>query len=244
MRTNRSNPSRIGSFPLGCALVLLGGCATGDLTRTFGLTRDPPDEYTVTTRAPLSMPPDYNLRPPRPGAPRPQEQSERDQAAAALVPQLALGSPQGDASPGQAALLQETGPAAPPDIRAKVDQEANQAKGDEGFINNLLVLAQTGDAECSGGSTEGVAALEGEFGAWRQGRTSATRRSSSRRKKAGSPTCFPGSNGRARCRQAICGRNSHTRAAGPARSWDTKRRRMATAAFVRFSAISARIQKG
>jgi hypothetical protein len=138
MRTNRSNPSRIGSFPLGCALVLLSGCATGDLTRTFGLSRDPPDEYTVTTRAPLSMPPDYNLRPPRPGAPRPQEQSERDQAAAALVPQLALSSPQADASPGQAALLQETGPAAPPDIRAKVDQEANQAKGDDGFVNNLL----------------------------------------------------------------------------------------------------------
>jgi hypothetical protein len=138
MRTNRSNPSRIGSVPLGCALVLLGGCETGDLTRTFGLTRDSPDEYTVTTRAPLSMPPDYNLRPPRPGAPRPQEQSERDQAAAALVPQLALSSPQGDASPGQAALVQETGPAAPPDIRAKVDQEANQAKGDDGFIHNLL----------------------------------------------------------------------------------------------------------
>jgi hypothetical protein len=138
MRTNRSNPSRIGPFPLGCALVLLGGCATGDLTRTFGLNRDSPDEYTVTTRAPLSMPPDYNLRPPRPGVPRPQEQSERDQAAAALVPQLALGSPQGDASPGQAALLQETGPAAPADIRAKVDQEANQSKEDVGFINNLL----------------------------------------------------------------------------------------------------------
>jgi hypothetical protein len=138
MRTNRSNPSRIGSVPLGCALVLLGGCETGDLTRTFGLTRDSPDEYTVTTRAPLSMPPDYNLRPPRPGAPRPQEQSERDQAAAALVPQLALSSPQCDASPGQAALVQETGPAAPPDIRAKVDQEANQAKGDDGFIHNLL----------------------------------------------------------------------------------------------------------
>ena len=108
------------------------------LTGTFGLTRDAPDEYTVTTRAPLSMPPDYNLRPPRPGAPRPQEQSEREQAAAALVPQLALGAPQGGASPGQAALLQETGPAAPPDIRAKVDQEANQAKADEGFIDKLL----------------------------------------------------------------------------------------------------------
>src|SRR6201992_876895 len=113
MRISSSNPSRIGSVSLGCALILLGGCATGDLTRTFGLTRDSPDEYTVTTRAPLSMPPDYNLRPPRPGAPRPQEQSERDQAAAALVPQLALSAPQGSVSPGQSALMQETGPAAP-----------------------------------------------------------------------------------------------------------------------------------
>ena len=131
-------PEPSAPFRWGVPWSCLGGCSTGDLSRTFGLTRDAPDEYTVTTRAPLSMPPDYNLRPPRPGAPRPQEQSERDQAAAALVPQLALGSPQGDASPGQAALLQETGPAAPPDIRAKVDQEANQAKADEGFVNNLL----------------------------------------------------------------------------------------------------------
>jgi hypothetical protein len=143
MRFISSDPSRGGSVLLCCALLLLSGCETGDLTRTFGLSRDAPDEYTVTTRAPLSMPPDYNLRPPRPGAPRPQEQSERDQAASALVPQLALGGPQASASPGQEALLQETGPAAPPDIRAKVDQEANQANEDEGFINNLLYWRRT-----------------------------------------------------------------------------------------------------
>jgi hypothetical protein len=143
MRINWSNPSRKGSLLPGFALVLLSGCETGDLTRTFGLSRDSPDEYTVTTRAPLSMPPDYNLRPPRPGAPRPQEQSEREQAAAALVPQLALGAPQGSASPGQAALLQEAGPAAPADIRVKVDQEANQASGDEGFVDKLLYWRRT-----------------------------------------------------------------------------------------------------
>src|ERR1700753_207353 len=123
MRISSSNPSRIGSVSLGCALILLGGCATGDLTRTFGLTRDAPDEYTVTTRAPLSMPPDYNLRPPRPGAARPQEHSERQQAQEALVPQTALDSPQVSVSPGQAALLQEAGPAAPSDIRRSIDQD-------------------------------------------------------------------------------------------------------------------------
>src|SRR3978361_1000239 len=138
MRTNSSNPRRIGSVLLGSSLLLLGGFSSDGLSRTFGLTRDAPDEYTVTTRAPLSMPPDYNLRPPRPGSPRPQEQSEREQAAEALVPQLALGAPQGRARAGQTALVQEAGPAAPSDIRRRIDQETNRANGDDSFINQVL----------------------------------------------------------------------------------------------------------
>jgi hypothetical protein len=137
MRTNSSNLRLVGPVLLGSALLVLGGCSDG-LSRTFGLTRDAPDEYTVTTRAPLSMPPDYNLRPPRPGAPRPQEQSERQQAAEALVPQLALGAPQGSVSPGQAALLEQTGPSAPADIRSRVDRDANRDNADDSFIDKVL----------------------------------------------------------------------------------------------------------
>ena len=117
--------------------LVLTGCSDG-LTRTFGLTRDVPDEYTVTTRAPLSMPPDYNLRPPRPGATRPQEVSERQQAEETLVPQLALGGPKGGTSTGQEALMQEAGPSAPSDIRRKVDQDARLQDADEGFIDKVL----------------------------------------------------------------------------------------------------------
>ena len=80
MRTISVHPRLVRSLLLGCTLILLAGCNGDKIARTFGLTRDAPDEFTVTTRAPLSMPPDYNLRPPRPGAPRPQEQSERQQA--------------------------------------------------------------------------------------------------------------------------------------------------------------------
>ena len=128
----------LGAPLVACGLVLLSGCSGGGLSRTFGLTRDAPDEYTVTTRAPLSMPPEYNLRPPRPGAPRPQEQSEREQAEEALVPQFALSSPQGGSSPGQAALVQQAGPAAPADIRSKVDQDARYAADNQGFVDKLL----------------------------------------------------------------------------------------------------------
>src|SRR3954447_7642403 len=121
MRTISSRPRHAGCFQgallLGGTLVLLAGCSSDKLSRTFGLTRDAPDEFTVTTRAPLSMPPDFSLRPPRPGAPRPQEQSEREQAQEALVPDRALNQPQASASAGQEALMAQTGPSAPADIR-------------------------------------------------------------------------------------------------------------------------------
>lgn len=138
MRTNSSIPNLTRSLLLGSTLILLAGCSGDKLMRTFGLTRDAPDEYTVTTRAPLSMPPDYNLRPPRPGAPRPQEQSERQQAQEALVPETALNAPTSGDSAGQAALLAQAGPAAPSDIRRRVDQDAHNASDDDSFIDKVL----------------------------------------------------------------------------------------------------------
>jgi hypothetical protein len=127
------------------ALLLTGtafaltACGSSDtLSRTFGLTRDAPDEFMVTTRAPLSMPPDFALRPPRPGAPRPMEQSERNQAEEALVPQTALGTTQGGDSAGQDALVQSAGPAAPGKIRQQIDADARMEQGSNSFVSKLL----------------------------------------------------------------------------------------------------------
>jgi len=121
------------------AALLLAGCSS-DLSRDFGFTRDAPDEFAVTTRAPLSMPPDYNLRPPHPGAPRPQEVSPRTQAEEALTPQIALnGQPTGQDSPGQDALVQSAGPAAPANIRAQVNNAAAaEAAQSSSFVDTLL----------------------------------------------------------------------------------------------------------
>lgn len=132
-------------FPLRAALLasplLLAGC--GDqLSRTFGLTRDAPDEFQVTTRAPLSMPPSYTLRPPTPGATRPQELPLSTQAEAALVPEAALGGG-GGTSPGQQAILAAAGPPAPPGIRETVDQEAQLDRPGQGFTDQLLFWKST-----------------------------------------------------------------------------------------------------
>ena len=138
MQSPEIRPFAGASVLLLTALVLLPGCEASGLARTFGLARDAPDEFTVTTRAPLSMPPEFALRPPRPGAPRPQELSERSQAEEALAPQLALGQAQAVDSAGQSALLRQAGPTASADIRRQVDRDAQLATANSGFIDRLL----------------------------------------------------------------------------------------------------------
>ena len=106
---------------LGLGLTACGG---DELTRTFGLSRDAPDEFQVTTRAPLSMPPDFTLRPPRPGAVRPQELTQRQQAEATLTPDAVMSRPSAARTPGERALVAAAGRPAPADIRNRVDNEA------------------------------------------------------------------------------------------------------------------------
>jgi hypothetical protein len=127
MTQRPSRHNRLGGAAALALVLSLAACG-GEVARQFGIARDAPDEFTVTTRAPLSMPPDMNaLPPPQPGASRPQEQTSPQAAEAALAPQTALApAAAGTAglSPGQQALLQASGPPAPADIRAKVDEES------------------------------------------------------------------------------------------------------------------------
>jgi hypothetical protein len=119
------------------AVLSLTACS-GDLERTFGLTRDAPDEFTVTTRAPLSMPPDFAVTPPRPGASRPQELSATQAAEAALVPTAVLDNQAGPDSAGQQALVNEAGPAAPADIRDKLNAEQQLDAPHRGLTERLM----------------------------------------------------------------------------------------------------------
>ncbi|MEO0393013.1 MAG: DUF3035 domain-containing protein [Pseudomonadota bacterium] len=68
------------------SLVLAGGLVVGcsGVQKQLGLERSAPDEFNVVSRAPLSLPPDINLRPPQPGTTRPQEGTTADVAASAL----------------------------------------------------------------------------------------------------------------------------------------------------------------
>jgi hypothetical protein len=68
------------------AALPLALTACEGVKQELGLTKQPPDEFAVVaSKAPLVVPPDFTLRPPRPGAPRPQEQQPAEAARSALV---------------------------------------------------------------------------------------------------------------------------------------------------------------
>lgn len=122
-----------------CGLLALAACNGNDLTRTFGLTRDAPDEFTVTTRAPLSMPPDLTTVPtPQPGEMRPQELTQEQAAQAVLSPDSVLRQQDAQSSPGQQALVAAAGPPAPGDIRTRVDGESQLDRPGQRFTDRLM----------------------------------------------------------------------------------------------------------
>ncbi len=67
------------------AAASLAGCNT--VSGALGTNKLAPDEFRVVTKAPLVVPPEYALRPPTPGEPRPQELQPESQARQALLGQ-------------------------------------------------------------------------------------------------------------------------------------------------------------
>ena len=66
------------------ALAATLSACEGGIGDALGLGKNAPDEFAVVRSAPLTLPPDFTLRPPRPGEARPNEESVREQAKVAL----------------------------------------------------------------------------------------------------------------------------------------------------------------
>jgi hypothetical protein len=137
--TSAPRASLAGAALLLAAATGLSGC--GETRQAFGLDRTVPDEFAVVPRAPLSMPPDFNLRPPAPGAPRPQEMAARERAR-----QVVTGQAEGSAeavdplTEGESALLARAGAdEIEPDIRRVVNEEsAALLEADDSFVDRLM----------------------------------------------------------------------------------------------------------
>lgn len=113
---------RSSSLLLLCA-ALMAVSACSKTKETLGLNRQSPDEFAVIERAPLSVPPDYALRPPRAGT-----FEGNNVPAQAQARRIILGTESQNGAPATSSatdlVLQKAGAEqAQPNIRATLDKE-------------------------------------------------------------------------------------------------------------------------
>ncbi len=133
------------------ALLLVGIALTAcsGVRDQLGLNRQPPDEFTVVRKAPLVLPPNFNLRPPTPGSPA----ADRSTPATELARRALTGdrtAPQPDAqqSTGERALLRRAGTnRAEPDIREVLLAETTQLRDRDDTLVNRLIFWRDPNAE-------------------------------------------------------------------------------------------------
>jgi hypothetical protein len=130
---------------LGSVALSLSLSACDSLRREAGLTKQAPDEFAVVTKAPLIIPPNFNLHPPAPGAPPLNQQGPTDSAQTALFdtsdPQTVAAGMGGNFSLGERMLLANAGVQnADPAIRAELqaDTQNSSAAADQSFTDRVL----------------------------------------------------------------------------------------------------------
>lgn len=103
------------------------------------LGRERPDEFAVQRQAPLVVPPDFNLKPPVPGAPRPNEGTAAEQALDVL-----FGGP-APRSPVESNALSRAG-SAEPGIRSAVGDPGTNTVA-KGRVTRDIIAAPEGDGQ-------------------------------------------------------------------------------------------------
>ncbi len=136
----------IRTFLIASMVLALSACE--GVQKQLGLTKQSPDEFKVVARAPLSLPPDYTLRPPEPGIPRPQEGTASQQAKNAVFrlqqPEAGTLEPKIESdkrSRAELSLLKAAGAdQADPNIRRIIDAETLRINAESDDFLEALVF--------------------------------------------------------------------------------------------------------
>jgi hypothetical protein len=136
---------------LGIAACALGLSGCQSTRSALGLQKVVPDEFKVVTKAPLVIPPEFSLRPPAPGEPRPQELQPDSAARLALIGERDSVT----RSTGETLLAQKAGAdRADPLARYVVDDEfGDLAYKDESFADRVLFWKKPQTAESAASNT-------------------------------------------------------------------------------------------
>ncbi|SNS50538.1 Beta-barrel assembly machine subunit BamF [Sphingomonas laterariae] len=102
--------------------------------------RSGPDEFAVARQAPLVIPPDFAMVPPKPGAPRPMEADSSTQALQAMF------GGQAPRSGAESGLVNQAGQSGAPAIRSQVADPATTVV-DKGAVTRDILAAPEGPGQ-------------------------------------------------------------------------------------------------
>lgn len=118
---------------LGCAALIVTGCTS--TSRALGLEKSAPNEFNILTKAPLIVPPEYNLRPPAIGASSAENNYTQKSAREALLGDIDATEP----SNGEIALMARAGVnRANQEIRLEIDGANSVERKSESFTDRVL----------------------------------------------------------------------------------------------------------
>jgi len=147
--------------------IVLSGCS--GVKESLGLGKNAPDEFSVVKKAPLILPPDYKLRPPRPGAQRPTAVMPVDEARSAVFGKKTTGN--SASAQGQNILLGNKRPAVPKsagelallgnagadpsqaNVRSQIRHETTSVAEKGKSFSDRLMFWQDGDNDTTGDVT-------------------------------------------------------------------------------------------
>jgi flagellar basal body L-ring protein FlgH len=124
------------------AVLAMAGCSS--VRDAAGISKAPPDEFAVVNKAPLIIPPDFNLKPPKPGAAPLNQVSPTITAEAALYsnedPSAVANTITGNFSESEKMLLAQAGAVnSDNSIRQQIAADnRNMQSADENFTDQLL----------------------------------------------------------------------------------------------------------
>jgi len=118
---------------IGGLALSLSACA--GTTKALGLTKNAPNEFNILTKAPLVVPPEYNLRPPKVGESSAENNYSQKAARDALIGDVDVAEP----SQGEIVLMSKAGVSrADQEIRLVIDGENAVERKTQNFADQVL----------------------------------------------------------------------------------------------------------
>jgi len=117
---------------VGLSLAITGCART---SKALGLTKSAPNEFNILTKAPLIIPPEYNLLPPQAGESSAENNYSQDAARKALIGDVDEAEP----SRGEIILMTKAGvPQANQEVRLEIDGVNGVERKTAGFTDQIL----------------------------------------------------------------------------------------------------------